>query len=291
MKSKIHKIIVPVDLTPTANNVATMALTLAKATGAQLIFQHVMDPQQIAFNRATGFSDDRLLKEKIRHLKTITGRNQAKYKIQISTGNPSAEIRKLATLEKADLILVGSHDQGVLERFFLGSVSDSVVREARQSVWIVKGQTKIIKKIFVPIDGSEGSVEALETALQFARIFKAKVQPVSISEFAYQPSLSYLDPENYNRDLLKKRKSDVALWLKNAPANLLLLPTIVEMGYASSDLPRLVKKTKSDLVVMSTHSRKKMGFTLLGKVAAHMMHRSPCSVFLVRPKGWKYRAV
>ncbi|EKD42555.1 MAG: UspA protein, partial [uncultured bacterium] len=280
MKNRANKVIVPIDLSPEAKEVVATSKNLARLSGAQLLFLHVREPQPVAFSSFTGFSDASLFKTEMKEFSKIIGKISKKHKIQIETGNPSVEIRKLATREKAEIIIVGSHDKQSMTRLLLGSVSDSVAREAQQSVWIVKGRHQKIRKIFVPIDGSEGSLEALSIAMKLAHQMKAEVQPVSISEFAYVPSLSYVDPKSYNQDLLKRRKKEIDFCLKKMSVDDKVLPAIVKMGNAAHDLPLLVKKTKSDLVVMSTHSRKGLVFTLLGKVAAHMIHHSPSSVFL-----------
>lgn len=291
VKNRFKKIIVSIDLSPVSKNVASSARSFAKAAGSQLVFQFVTDPHLIALNRLKGHSDADLIEAEMRPLKRIAGPGNAKHKHRVSIGNPSVEIRKLASREKAGVIMMGSHGKGPLTRIFLGSTADSVAREADQSVWIVKGPHRKVRKIFVPIDGSEGSLEALETAVWIARLIKAKVQPVSVLEFGYVPSLSYVDPKSYDQDILARRKKEVDLWLGKIRQGLPMMPARVAMGHPSSLLPRLVKKTKSDLVVMSTHSRRGLGFTLLGKIAAHMIHRSPCSVFLIRPSGWRYKKV
>jgi nucleotide-binding universal stress UspA family protein len=56
----------------------------------------------------------------------------------VEEGNPKEKIIDQAEKWNADLIVVGSHGWKGLNRFLLGSVSDSVVRHAGCSVEIVK---------------------------------------------------------------------------------------------------------------------------------------------------------
>lgn len=55
-------------------------------------------------------------------------------------GVPKHAIIEEAEQWGADLIVVGSHGYGALERFLLGSVSHSIAHHARCSVEIVRGQ-------------------------------------------------------------------------------------------------------------------------------------------------------
>jgi nucleotide-binding universal stress UspA family protein len=56
-------------------------------------------------------------------------------------GDPGEAIVDAADAEHADLIVVGSHERSPVGRFFLGSVSDFVVRHARAPVMVVRPST------------------------------------------------------------------------------------------------------------------------------------------------------
>jgi nucleotide-binding universal stress UspA family protein len=49
----------------------------------------------------------------------------------------AAQILELASVEGSDLIVVGTHGAGGVERLLLGSVADKVVRGATQPVLVV----------------------------------------------------------------------------------------------------------------------------------------------------------
>jgi nucleotide-binding universal stress UspA family protein len=53
-------------------------------------------------------------------------------------GSPKSVIVDFAAKWPADLVVMGSHGSNVLERFFLGSVSEAVMRHAPCSVQIVR---------------------------------------------------------------------------------------------------------------------------------------------------------
>ena len=57
---------------------------------------------------------------------------------KVVSGSPKSVILDEAEKFKADLIVVGSHGYGAIERFFLGSVSHSVALHAKCSVEIVR---------------------------------------------------------------------------------------------------------------------------------------------------------
>jgi nucleotide-binding universal stress UspA family protein len=54
-------------------------------------------------------------------------------------GEPGDAIVAAADAEKADLIVIGSHGRSGVSRFFIGSVSDYVVRHAHCPVMVVRG--------------------------------------------------------------------------------------------------------------------------------------------------------
>jgi len=61
---------------------------------------------------------------------------QARVKIVI--GHPFQDILKTADGEKVDLIVMGSHGKSNVREMLLGSVSEKVIRKARQHVLVIK---------------------------------------------------------------------------------------------------------------------------------------------------------
>ena len=83
-------------------------------------------------------------------------------------GSPAWEILSASDEFDADLIVVGSHGQSALSRFFLGSISQKVLTEARCSVRVARGKNQIDPapaRIVVGFDGSRGSSAAVDAVV------------------------------------------------------------------------------------------------------------------------------
>jgi len=59
--------------------------------------------------------------------------------VKVAYGDPVDELLDFAVREEIDVIVIGSTGKGFLKRKVLGSVSDRVVRNARCSVYVVRG--------------------------------------------------------------------------------------------------------------------------------------------------------
>lgn len=59
--------------------------------------------------------------------------------VKVAYGDPVDELLDFAVREEIDVIVIGSTGKGFLKRKVLGSVSDKVVRNAKCSVYVVRG--------------------------------------------------------------------------------------------------------------------------------------------------------
>ncbi len=78
------------------------------------------------------------VKKAVAELRAGDRNHKLKVTMGVLTGSPKRAIIEEAEAFGADLIVVGSHGQGMVERFLLGSVSQAVALHARCSVEIVR---------------------------------------------------------------------------------------------------------------------------------------------------------
>jgi nucleotide-binding universal stress UspA family protein len=84
-------------------------------------------------------------------------------------GSPAWEILSKAEELKPDLIVVGSQGRSALGRFFLGSISNKILSEARCSVRVARGRVEVDPapaRIVIGFDGSPGAKAAVEAVVQ-----------------------------------------------------------------------------------------------------------------------------
>jgi nucleotide-binding universal stress UspA family protein len=77
--------------------------------------------------------------------------------VLVREGLPADAIRRAASDEHADLIVMGTHGRSGFNRLMLGSITERVLREAAIPVLTVRGdwEDREIRRIVCPVNGSE----------------------------------------------------------------------------------------------------------------------------------------
>ena len=127
------------------SSVGALELARTRFPGAERLLIHVVDARVAAMPDISGAglvpmtSSPELLTtlSQVDHSRldklTEVGESQ-----QLVTGDPAAALVEAAQSWNADLIVVGSHNQGTIEHFFVGSVAEQVVKRAQVPVLVVK---------------------------------------------------------------------------------------------------------------------------------------------------------
>ncbi|WDL97481.1 universal stress protein [Alicyclobacillus sp. ALC3] len=111
---------------------------------AQLLVVYVIAPMAYSFDTGTILPDierhEREAVEEARESFVQVFADDPRVRFFTSRGVPANVICDLADKEQVDLIVVGSHGKGSVQRALLGSVSQAVVRHATVPVLVVRGQ-------------------------------------------------------------------------------------------------------------------------------------------------------
>ena len=142
------KIVHPTDFSACAEQARTLAVQLARALGAELVLIHVAvetPPFREGFMRARElerlFEEQRAWARQALEQRAANCRGQGVPTLaRVVTGAPHQGIVETAKQEGAAFIVMGTHGRGALERFFLGSVADRVIRAAPCAV-VTKRET------------------------------------------------------------------------------------------------------------------------------------------------------
>jgi nucleotide-binding universal stress UspA family protein len=135
---RFYRIVVPTDFSTCAEQAWALAQRLAAAFGSELVLAHVvvetplwsegpfnMDRVRDVYAAARTWGTEMLDRW------ATEARNKGlSVRTALRAGAPHEEIVALATDERADLVVIGTHGRGGVNRALLGSVADRVVRLA-----------------------------------------------------------------------------------------------------------------------------------------------------------------
>lgn len=140
------KILVPTDDSDHAKRAAKHAKWIAESSRAKILVLNVFETSPLKPIRSRDLRKDmeelwrKDAEEKIKNVEKIlnTDNNMnIKVDFQIKEGHPIDTILQTIEDEKIDLTIMGSSGKNALDRLFIGSVAENVVRSAKSPVMVI----------------------------------------------------------------------------------------------------------------------------------------------------------
>jgi nucleotide-binding universal stress UspA family protein len=230
---------------------------------------------------------------------------QAGYKAsaEVLLGTPRREIAEYAKRWNADLLIVGSHGQGAIARFLLGSVAHGVLHSAPCSVEVVRSSasgaapSSHAMKILLATDGSEFSTAAVKSVVSRPWPAGSEIRILSVEELpAILPnqmtgsSLSAMYPASLLEELLECARThareavDSARTILRGSSLRVLDSGANPLGDARVLILDEAKEWKADLIVLGSHGRRGLDRILMGSVSESIALHAHCSVEVIRPR-------
>ena len=191
----------------------------------------------------------------------------------------------------ADLIAMGARGLGSVARFFLGSVSRAVARDAPCPVLVCKGQPRQLASVTVALDGSDHARQALGwLTSQLTLSPSTRVRFLGVAEPQHYPSSApgILGPtlaaavaaiEAERRTGLE---AELAAAAKTVAARVPAIETSVVSGAPAEMIARDIERSQTDLVVLGARGLGGIRRLLLGSVSEAVLTHATCSVLIVR---------
>jgi nucleotide-binding universal stress UspA family protein len=202
------------------------------------------------------------------------------------TGSPAGVIMREA--EDYDLTVIGARGLNVRSEVGLGPVASRLVEHASGCVLIGREPPDDRQpRILVPLDGSDGSEQALDALVSLFDIESAEIKLLHVVETLWLPdkdSSSESDPESDQVALELRHEAEQLL----AEARKRILPhhsgvTIsIREGIPANEILSEADQGDYDLVVVGATSASDMKHSVLGSVSSKVAWNAPCSVLVVR---------
>jgi nucleotide-binding universal stress UspA family protein len=283
----IKKVLCPVDFFPASEAAAMRAARIAADYGATLKLLHVVSPilssykfplnhvQAVKALEQTSARAMKGLLEKMEDAGIVT-------ETEIRIGNVQDEIKRTVDRDKPDLIVMGTHGHQGIERWFLGSVTESLLRHSPVPLLTVspasKDGDKRIRRVLVTTDFSDGTADALNYAFSIAQENQARVDLLHVVEdIGLDISARYGDP------FVKNIQKKLASFVPRGATNWCDVRTRVESGKPYRAILKIAQREKPDLLVMNIHGKNRIDRALLGSTAERVVRAADCPVMLIPP--------
>jgi nucleotide-binding universal stress UspA family protein len=210
--------------------------------------------------------------------------------VAIVSGPVARAILAESRRRRAQTIVVGEQRRAAVARFFLGSISRRIVREARCSVLVVRGRPKRIASIVMGVDGSRHARRAVDLVARLVPGRGGRVTVVRVLEPVSIPSLELL-PTRVRRTLSAEATALHARRLRAARQEVdgavsrlsragWSARAMIRIGGPAGELLRAA--AGADLLVVGARGARGVKRLLLGSVADAVLARCPVSVLLTR---------
>jgi nucleotide-binding universal stress UspA family protein len=298
-----RRILLPLDGSPLAEQALAYGAELAAAGAELLLLRVIPEPKAIRdrFGEVSATADEVLrrsrqnaieeLIEAVERVRALT--LEPSVCVVVAVGDPAEQIMRVAETRRIDLILMTSHGRGAIGRLAFGSVADRVARSSPVPVLVTRPRDADtasvgIRRLVVPLDGSELSRQALPAAVALAQQFGLPLRLVSVLDLwsASSPALAYgaaFGQELYD-DLMHDAEALQSRMLEDAAAPLRASGLSVEATLLHGPVAQaiMVATAPGDVIVMTSHGTSGVTRWLLGSVAEKLVREGPVPVMLLR---------
>jgi len=291
----IKRILCAVDRSPSSLQAFGYAIALARWQRARLnLLEVIEEAPPPGATRATtrrGMPNETrtTLERDLRRVLTARRASDVKVEISLRNGNVVQEILAQAKASRADLVVIGSHGRGGIQRLVLGSVAEKVLRLATCPVLTVRRGVRLVRRsrspfetILCPTDFSAAANKSVEYAKRLAQEADAKLILMTAVEWPFGEAVK----SGAVAELQKSIESDAS----DALTRLLPRPAsdgpraqaIVAAGKASAAIVKVARARSVDLIVMGVSGRGALDVALLGSTTHHVIREGAWPVLTVR---------
>ncbi len=295
-----RSLLVPLDGSPFGEHALPLALLIASRAGARLDVVHVHEPG--ADRLLTYYTlDPRVREAEQAYLDGIARRLTAAAPVEVRPlllgGEPVAALQEHAAAAKTDLVVLATHGRGPLSRFWIGSVADALVRTAAPPVLLVRPQDAaidlahlpVLKKVLVPLDGSELAEHALDPAVAVGRLTGAEF---TLFQAVEAPAFTEFSPNGPGQGGRREARGDEPAMQAEAYLQVVArrlrehsVPARICLRSGKPAAAAILDQARSmgaDLIALETHGRGGLPRLVLGSVADKVVRGSLAPVLVHR---------
>jgi nucleotide-binding universal stress UspA family protein len=291
----IKRILCAIDRSPSSLQAFGYALALARWQSARLnLLEVIEEAPPPGVNRAPtsdGVPNETrtTLERDLRRVLTARRASDVKVEISLRNGNVVQEILAHAKTSRPDLVVIGSHGRGGIQRLVLGSVAEKVLRLAtcpvltvRRGVRLVRRSRSPFKTILCPTDFSAAANKALAYAKRLAQEADAKLILMTALEWPFGEAVMSGAVAELQKSIESNASEALTRLLPRPASNGPRAKAIVAVGKASAAIVKVARARSVDLIVMGVSGRGALDVAVLGSTTHHVIREGVWPVLTVR---------
>lgn len=306
-----RSILLPLDGSSFAEEALPLATRLARGEGTELRLLHVIrgapdvdfksPAEDLAWRSEVREAASGALGEWVARLRKEGVMAHA----EVREGAVADQILAAAREHGSDLVVMTTHGAGGFRRWWLGSVSERLLREGALPLLLVRpwddtaergADSPRFGRVLVPLDGSPESEavlphvawlhEARDAELVLVRVVPS---PLEVGSLYGVPSVRLEgDAHRWQREAARSYLEEVAARMARTRGLAGELPPrvslrVVEASSAAEGILEAARVHGVDLVALSTHGRSGLGRVVVGSVADKVIRGAAVPVLAVRP--------
>jgi nucleotide-binding universal stress UspA family protein len=287
MANFLKKILWATDFSDEALEALLYAHAFAKVFKAKIIALHVIPglPPSI-YDSAYMFREElvksvrKSMDEAKRKLEKMRKAKAIPFRVIVKDGSASKTIIETAEKEKVDLIAIGKRGMSAIEKLFIGSVANQVLRNSPVPVLITKKRAgkPSFKKILVPTDFSAQEEVERDYAWKLAKGFGSEITLFHVLAL-YGHEFSQQVVDEMLKSLLKKLRQRK----RREKADIKVREEVSRAVNASSGIVDYAETHNYDLIVISTCVQRKLERFFLGSTTEKVISYTHIPVFAIPP--------
>ncbi len=215
--------------------------------------------------------------------------------VEVRIGPPADIILEVAKHEQITLIAMATHGYSGLRRWALGSVADRVVQAAPAPVFLIRDAEQaptsdsVVRRILVPLDGSDLSRQALPFAAELATCAHADLTLLQAASLEAEGYLGMLgQSKTLNGAVLtalhQQAQHELAALVGELRQQDISAAAVVLNGSPAEVIVDEAARRAASAIVMATHGRGGLRRWALGSVADKVLHAAHTPLVLVRAR-------
>jgi len=289
MAKFIKKILWPTDFSDEALEALLYSRAFAEAFKAKIVALHVVPDISPALYDAALVVKGELAK-RVAYVKKETQKKfdslrkskNLEFKALIKEGNAAKKILETAEEEKVDLIVLGRRGLSAVEKLFIGSVANQVLRNSSVPLLLTKkkkGKPRF-KKILVPTDFSQQEEAERDFAWKLAKGFDSRLTLLHVLELHdYEFTPKALD-EMFDAVMKRLKQRE-----KREKEDIPVSEDVTRAINAAVGIVDYAETHKVDMIVISTCVQSKLERFFLGSTTEKVISYSHIPVFAIPPSA------